>query len=176
MRALIPAFLFAVLVLFLWVGLTLEPGEVPSPLIGKPAPTFDLQDLEKPDERITEAVFEGQVSLVNVWATWCAACRQEHDELLAIRDSGEVAIVGLNLRDERSKAIQWLKQLGDPYQVTAFDPDGSASIDWGVYGAPETFLVDANGIVRHKHIGPITDEVWRQEFLPRVRKARDSGT
>ena len=174
-RTLIPGLLFVVLVLFLWTGLSLDPTEVPSPLVGKPAPTFDLESLDDPTERITTETLKGEVSLINVWATWCVACRQEHEALLAIRDTGEVRLFGLNYKDERPKAIQWLKQLGDPYQATAFDPDGSVSIDWGVYGAPETFLVDAQGIVRHKHIGPITAQVWRDELLPMVKTARAGG-
>ncbi len=175
MRGLIPGFLFAILVVFFWAGLSLDPGEVPSPLIGKPAPRFQLESLADPDVAIDNDTLAGTPALFNVWATWCVGCRHEHDMLLAIRDEGVVPIYGLNYKDERPKALAWLRQLGDPYVATAFDPTGSVSIDWGVYGAPETFLVDADGIVRYKHIGPLTEDVWENELKPLIVRAGSSA-
>lgn len=176
MRALIPAVVFAVLVGFFAYGLRLNPGEVPSPLIGRPAPQFDLERLRAPGERIDTATLTAQPALLNVWATWCVGCRQEHETLLAIARTGEVRIFGLNYRDDRDAAVQWLDRLGDPYVASAYDPAGAVSIDWGVYGAPETFLVDAEGVVRYKHIGPLTMDVWRDELLPLIRAARGGDT
>ncbi|MEM9056664.1 MAG: DsbE family thiol:disulfide interchange protein [Pseudomonadota bacterium] len=177
MRAFFPALLFVVLVLFFSVGLRLDPSEIPSPLIGKPAPAFALPALKAPQTTISEDSLKGEVTLLNVWATWCVGCRQEHETLLAIAQSGEVPIYGLNYKDERGAARQWLAQLGDPYVANAFDEFGKAGIEWGVYGAPETFLIDADGVVRYKHIGPLNLGIWTEELLPRVREAkRRSGS
>lgn len=173
LRYLIPVVVFAVLVGFFWVGLGLNPGEIPSPLIGKPAPIFELPRLRDPEQSLNNADMQGQVSLLNVWATWCFACRQEHPILNEIAESGVVPIFGLNLRDQRPAALRWLEQLGDPYAATGFDGDGAAALDWGVYGAPETFLVDADGTILYKHIAPITHGVWRDELLPRIQAAQN---
>jgi cytochrome c biogenesis protein CcmG, thiol:disulfide interchange protein DsbE len=148
---------------------------LPSPLIGKPAPTFTLTDVEDPGRSVSNASLKGQVYLLNVWGTWCAACREEHAALLAISQQRVVPIIGLVYMDERDKAKQWLQQLGNPYQAVAFDTDGRTAIDWGVYGAPETFLVDAQGRVVYKYISPMTQAVWEQEFLPRIAAARRAG-
>jgi len=148
---------------------------LPSPLIGKPAPQFSLTDVLDPTRTVSNASLKGQVYVLNVWGTWCAACRQEHEELLAISQQRVVPIIGLDYMDERDKAMQWLKQLGNPYQAVAFDTDGRTAIDWGVYGAPETYLVDAHGRVVFKWISPMTAEVWSQEFLPRISAARRGG-
>jgi cytochrome c biogenesis protein CcmG/thiol:disulfide interchange protein DsbE len=171
-RYLIPALIFAALVAFFAIGLQRNPRYIPSPLIGKPAPQFELQAVEDPTRTVRTRDFHGRPYVLNVWGTWCAGCRLEHETLLQIARSGVVPIVGLNWKDDRSLAQQWLEQLGNPYVVTAFDPEGRAGIDWGVYGAPETFLVDANGIVQYKHIAPLTMEVWEREFLPRLRGGR----
>lgn len=168
-RTIVPATLFAILVVFFWTGLNLNPTEIPSPFIGKPAPDFDLPGLRDPAARFSAEQLRGEVSLLNVWATWCAGCRQEHDFLLRLAQQSVVPIYGLNYKDDRDKAIAWLDQLGDPYLLSGFDGDGTAAIDWGVYGAPETFLIDAEGIVRYKHIGPLTDDIWRTKLLPRIR-------
>ncbi|NNF66345.1 MAG: DsbE family thiol:disulfide interchange protein [Gammaproteobacteria bacterium] len=168
-RTIVPATLFAVLVLFFWTGLKLNPGEIPSPLIGKAVPAFDLPSLRDETQRISSEMLKGQPSLLNVWATWCAGCRQEHGFLLQLAQESGVPIYGLNYKDERSAALTWLGQLGDPYVANAFDEEGLVSIDWGVYGAPETFLIDADGIIRYKHIGPLTAEVWRTKLQPRIR-------
>ena len=170
MRYVLPAVAFAILVGFFWVGLRLDPGEVPSPLIGKPAPTFELPELSDASRTVSNETLRGRPALLNVWATWCAGCRAEHDMLLAIAAQGDVPIYGLNYRDERDAALEWLDSLGNPYTAVAYDPDGTVSIDWGVYGAPETFLIDPNGIVVYKHIAPLTMNDWRDEFLPRIRE------
>ena len=153
LRRFMPLILFAVLVIFLAIGLTLNPRLVPSPLIGKAAPAFDLPLLLQ-DGRITEKDLRGQVSLVNVWASWCFACRQEHETVKHLARNG-VRVIGLNYKDEADDAKAWLARLGNPYQVIAVDYDGRSAIDWGVYGAPETFLLDSEGIIRHNVIGPV---------------------
>jgi cytochrome c biogenesis protein CcmG/thiol:disulfide interchange protein DsbE len=145
---------------------------LPSPLIGKPAPAIALTDVMDPAKTVNNAAFKGQVYIVNVWGTWCEACREEQDALLAISQQHVVPIIGLVYMDQRDKAKQWLEQLGNPYTAVAFDSDGRTAINWGVYGAPETFLVDGKGRVIFKFISPLTAEVWQQEFLPRIAAAR----
>ena len=151
-----PLIIFAVLVIFLAVGLTLNPRLVPSPLIGKPAPEFELPLLLQ-EGSFSNKDLIGHVTLVNVWASWCFACRQEHEVVKQLSREG-VRIIGLNYKDEASDAKQWLAKLGNPYQAIVADRDGRAAIDWGVYGAPETFLIDQQGIIRHKVIGPLSDQ------------------
>ncbi|MGC1387802.1 MAG: DsbE family thiol:disulfide interchange protein [Steroidobacteraceae bacterium] len=148
---------------------------LPSPLIGKPAPLFTLADVLEPNRIVSNADLKGQVYVLNVWGTWCVACRQEHEALLAIAQQHKVPIIGLDYMDERGKAGQWLQQLGNPYAAVAFDTDGRTAIDWGVYGAPETFLVDGRGRVLYKFISPMTAEVWEREFVPRIDAARRGG-
>lgn len=171
-RFLVPALAFAVLVGFFVVGLQRDPGEIPSPLIGKPAPTFSLESLGDPSWKVGPADFAGRPWLLNVWGSWCVACRQEHDALMAIASENRVPIMGLNIWDDRDVALRWLAQLGNPYDSVAFDPEGHVAIDWGVYGAPETFLVDASGRVVKKHIGPMTPDLWQREFLPLLPAAK----
>ena len=160
------------IVVVFYLGLNRDPSVVPSPLIGKPAPAFSLPRLDKPDQLLSDADLRGQVSLVNVWGTWCVGCRQEHDTLLAIAESGEVPIYGLNWKDDTLQARAWLQRLGDPYAATGVDADGRVAIDWGVYGAPETFLIAADGTVVYKHIAPLSLDIWQREFLPRIRELR----
>jgi len=148
---------------------------LPSPLIGKPAPLFSLTDVMDPARTVSNAALKGQVYVLNVWGTWCVACRQEHEALLDIARQNVLPIVGLDYMDQREKAQQWLTQLGNPYAAVAFDTDGRTAIDWGVYGAPETFLVDGQGRVIYKFISPMTPEVWQHDFLPRIQAARRSG-
>lgn len=171
-RFVLPGLIFALLVVVFWIGLGKDPSYVPSPLIGKPAPEFRLPELGHADRVVTNADLAGQVSLLNVWATWCVGCRQEHAALLEIARRGEVPIYGLNWKDDAVAAVEWLERLGNPYVATAVDGDGRVAIDWGVYGAPETFLIDADGTVLYKHIAPITMEIWDQEFAPRIAAAR----
>ncbi len=156
LRRFMPLIAFAVLVGFLAVGLTLNPRLVPSPLIGKPAPEFELPLLLQ-DGTFSKKDLIGHVTLVNVWASWCFACRQEHETVKRLSRNG-VRIIGLNYKDETDDAKNWLARLGNPYQAIAVDADGRIAIDWGVYGAPETFLIDREGIIRHKVIGPLSDK------------------
>ncbi len=174
-RYLIPIIAFVLLVVVFRVGLERDPTFVPSPLIGKPAPEFRLPRLQYPDQQVTDADLRGQVSLLNVWATWCVGCRQEHATLNEIAARGTVPIYGLNWKDDRDLAIRWLEQLGNPYVATAVDGDGRVAIDWGVYGAPETFLIDANGVILYRHISPLTLETWEAEFVPRIRAAQEAS-
>jgi cytochrome c biogenesis protein CcmG/thiol:disulfide interchange protein DsbE len=148
---------------------------LPSPLIGKPAPAFTLTDVLDASRPVSNADLKGQVYILNVWGTWCAACREEHDALLAISQQHVVPIIGLVYMDERDKAKQWLEQLGNPYQAVAFDTDGRTAINWGVYGAPETYLVDGNGRIVYKFISPMTQQIWDREFMPRIAAARRGG-
>lgn len=168
-RYLIPAVVFAVLVGFFVVGLQRDPSYVPSPLIGKPAPTFDLLRVEDPAQRVKSGDFAGRMHLVNVWATWCAGCRQEHEFLLNISRQNLLPIVGIDWKDDMSAAQRWLTQLGNPYTATAFDVEGRVAIDYGVYGAPETFLVDEQGVVLCKHVGILDERVWNEKLLPRIQ-------
>ena len=167
-RYLLPAVVFAALLAFFVKGLNLNPSYVPSPLIGKPLPAFTLPTLKDPETQVSDQDILGQVSLVNVWATWCVGCRQEHGFLVELARRGEVPIYGLNWKDDRAAALKWLTDLGDPYQFSGFDAEGRVAIDWGVYGAPETFLVGADGEVLYKHLSPMTAQVWESEFLPRI--------
>ena len=173
LRYLAPALAFAVLLPVLIFGLSRDPSELPSPYIGKPAPSFELPSVMNPDATVSSGDYAGQVALVNVWATWCVGCRQEHDFLLALAERGDVPIYGLNWRDDRAEATRWLTQLGDPYVDSAYDPDGIVGIDWGVYGAPETFLIGPDGTVLHKHLSPLTEEIWQRDFVPKIVEARE---
>jgi cytochrome c biogenesis protein CcmG/thiol:disulfide interchange protein DsbE len=176
-KFLLPFAAFVALVVLFAVGLNPKRDihALPSPLIGKPAPEFALQDVLDPTRTVSTAALKGQVYVLNVWATWCVACREEQDALLAIARQHVVPIIGLDYRDNQDKATLWLTQLGNPYTAVAFDGDGRAAIDWGVYGAPETYLVDAHGRIIFKFISPITQEVWTKEFLPRIAAARSGA-
>lgn len=171
-RALIPLAVFAALAALLFWGLGQDPREIPSPLLDKPAPTFTLETLQDPTKTLSRDALLGKVSLVNVWASWCPSCRDEHAELMQIANSGEVQMIGLNWKDTRPEAMQTLKELGNPYAIVLYDPDNKAGINWGVYGAPETFIVDGQGIIRHKRTGPITPEVWEGELLPIIKQLK----
>lgn len=174
-RYLVPGAIFLVLVGFFVAGLYRDPSAIPSPLIGKPAPAFALPAVEDMTQTVSLEQYKGKVWVLNVWGTWCPGCHQEHGLLLEIAKENVVPLVGLNWKDDLTLARQWLSQLGDPYVATAFDADGRVGIDWGVYGAPETFLVDAQGQVIFKHIAPLTREIWQQEFLPRIEAARKAA-
>ena len=171
-RYLAPLAIFLALAGLLYRGLSIDPRLVPSPLIGKAAPAFSLATLKDPSVTLSESDLKGEVSLLNVWATWCGACRAEHPVLVRLSQSGAVPIYGLNYKDQRPEALRWLQQFGDPYRANAFDADGRVGIDWGVYGAPETFVIDKQGVIRHKHVGPLTQDVLRQEILPLVEQLR----
>ena len=173
MRALkfvIPLGLFLVLVFFLWRGLSLDPREVPSPLIDKPAPAFTLPQLHAVEKTFSPAEMKGQVWLLNVWGSWCSGCRQEHPVLLDVQRSKLVPIYGFNWKDAPDAAKGFLEKLGDPYVLSAADREGRVAIDYGVYGAPETFLIDKQGVIRFKHIGPLTPEVVRDKITPLVQR------
>jgi cytochrome c biogenesis protein CcmG/thiol:disulfide interchange protein DsbE len=170
LRALIPLGIFLVLVIFLGVGLMLDPTEVPSPLIDKPAPAFEVVQLHEPDKRIGTEQLRGQVWLLNVWASWCVACRSEHPHLVELARQDLVPIYGLNYKDERNDALRWLRQFGDPYIASAHDLDGRVGLDYGVYGVPETFLIDKQGVIRYKHIGPVDPDVINNTIMPMVRE------
>ncbi len=170
MRLFLPLAVFALLAVMLGVGLTLNPREVPSPFIGKPAPAFTLPQLHDPARTLTAAEMKGQVWLLNVWASWCAPCREEHPLLVAVAREKTVPIVGLNYKDDPRNAQEWLLRLGDPYKVSITDRDGRVGIDYGVYGVPETFVIDKAGIVRFKHVGPLTQEAWTGKLLPLIRR------
>jgi cytochrome c biogenesis protein CcmG/thiol:disulfide interchange protein DsbE len=170
LRSLVPLGIFAALVVLLWAGLYLNPREVPSPLIGKPAPEFMLPQLHDPTQQIGSKDLLGKVTLLNVWASWCAACREEHPLLVALARTGQLNIYGLNYKDTRQDAMRWLSELGNPYLVSAFDEQGNVGIDYGVYGVPETYVIDRTGIIRYKVIGPLTEENLRTTVLPLVKE------
>lgn len=174
LRFFIPVALFAGLVVLLALGIHQAPRKdlVPSPLIGKPAPTFSLPSLTDPTAHVSSTTLRGHWYLFNVWGTWCVSCRIEEPELLTIAHTGVVPLIGLDWKDTRSDAIRYLRKKGDPYQQIAFDPGGLEAIHWGVYGAPETFLVNPRGIIVYKYIGPITPGAWRRDFLPRLPAGR----
>jgi cytochrome c biogenesis protein CcmG/thiol:disulfide interchange protein DsbE len=166
---------FVALVLLLAVGLRLNPREVPSPLIGKPAPAFELPLLMDPDKRFSEKTMIGKVWILNVWASWCPPCLVEHPVVTQVARSGMAPVVGLNYKDKREDALPWLKRNGDPFQLIAFDANGRIGIDYGVYGVPETYIIDRQGVIRYKHIGPISADVVKQEMEPLVRKLNAGG-
>ena len=167
-RFLLPAAVLAVLVLLFALGLQRDPSKIPSPLIGQPAPAFDLTTPE--GGRLTVASLNGAPVLVNFWASWCTPCLQEHPLLMELARSG-VKIVGINYKDQPEAAAQWLARHGNPFAVVAQDRDGRAGLDWGVYGVPESFALDAAAVIRHKHIGPLTREAWQADIAPVLRGA-----
>lgn len=175
LRYLLPLGIFVVLVVFLGAGLTRDPSLIPSPLIGKPAPEFHLSSVKALERTVTLADIKGKVALLNVWATWCVACRAEHPVLVDIARASSVPIYGLDYKDDRAEAINWLSTLGDPYVLSIFDPEGTFALDLGVYGVPETFVLDAEGVIAHKQIGPITREIWESQLAPLVERLRDEG-
>ena len=156
----LPLAIFIVLGFFLWRGLSLDPNALPSALINQPFPAFKLTSLEQPERILSNADFAGKPVLINVWATWCPSCREEHADLLAIARQNKLPLIGINYKDERPAAQQWLNQLGNPYLFNIFDDEGTLGLDLGVYGAPESYLVDAKGIVLYRHVGVITQKVW----------------
>jgi cytochrome c biogenesis protein CcmG/thiol:disulfide interchange protein DsbE len=173
--ALLPIAVFLALVVFLAIGLTLNPREVPSPLIGNPVPAFDLPPVEGRTLGLSSAdLGRGEVSLVNVFASWCTACRDEHPLFMRLRASGVVPIHGLNFRDRPEDAAQWLDTLRDPYTRTGADQNGRVGIDWGVYGVPETFVVGPDGRIAYKHVGPVTEQALKETILPLVERLRAS--
>lgn len=175
-RFAIPLIIFVLLVGFLAVTLrridqgSYDPRVVPSPLIDKPAPAFQLPQLRDPSKSFSVQDMRGKVWLLNVWASWCVSCREEHPVLLNLARSGAVPIYGLDYKDKREDALGWLSDLGDPYLLSASDEDGRVGIDYGVYGVPETYLIDRNGVIRFKQIGPVTPKVLEEKILPMVKE------
>ena len=159
---------FLALVALLGVGLTLNPREVPSPLVGKAAPNFQLPQLHEPGKEFSEKDMLGKVWLLNVWASWCVSCREEHPVLVEFAKSGIAPLYGLNYKDQRKDGLAWLNQFGNPYVLSAYDREGRIGIDYGVYGVPETYVIDKKGIIRYKRIGPLTPEILKQKVVPLV--------
>jgi cytochrome c biogenesis protein CcmG/thiol:disulfide interchange protein DsbE len=177
-RFVVPLIAFALLVVVLAIGVRRAPEKstIESVLIGRPAPSFDLPRLGNEPGLFRSADWRGRAFLLNVWGTWCVECRAEHDVLLAIKRSGVVPLIGLNWKDDDALALRWLEELGNPYDAVAADREGRVAIDWGVYGAPETFLVDARGIVVHKHVGPLSEQIWARDFLPQLQPVAAQST
>ena len=170
-RYLLPLGLFLGLVVIFIYGLQNDPTRVPSPLIDKPAPAFNLPTLHQPDKNISIDDLKGKVTLINVWASWCAACRVEHPVFVeAAKTNQNLNLYGLNYKDMRPEALKWLNNLGDPYKASAYDESGSIGIDYGVYGVPETFVIDKSGIIRYKHIGPVSKDQFETIILPLVKE------
>lgn len=169
-RYLAPLAIFLVLAGFLWKGLSLDPRSVPSPLVGKPAPQFDLEQLHQAGQTISRDSNLGKVWLLNVWASWCVSCRQEHPVFMQLARTGIVPIYGLNYKDERQDAIQWLDDFGNPYAVSGHDHSGRVGVDYGVYGVPETYVIDKQGVIRYKHTGPVSTQAVQEIILPLVRE------
>jgi cytochrome c biogenesis protein CcmG/thiol:disulfide interchange protein DsbE len=172
LKLFIPLFIFALLAALLYSGLDGDPSELPTALAGKPVPAFELTALQN-SRILTEKDLVGEVSLLNVWATWCISCRAEHPTFMRIAE--EIPIYGLNYKDDNAKAKKWLQELGDPYRLNIVDSKGSLGLDLGVYGAPETYVLDRHGIIRHKRVGVVDDRIWQQEILPIVNKLRAEG-
>ena len=164
----VPFALFLLLGVFLFIGLQRDPSYVPSPLIGKPAPAFALPQLHKPEASFAPKDLQGKVWLLNVWASWCVSCRQEHPLLVELAKKGTVPIYGLNYKDPRDDALRWLQRYGDPYVLSIADAEGRVGIDYGVYGVPETYVIDRAGVIRYKQIGPVTQDVLEKTILPLV--------
>lgn len=169
LKYLLPLAIFIVVAIFLAVGLRLNPREVPSPLINKPAPSFSLPRLGESGMKFSTEEMKGKVWLLNVWASWCAACREEHPLLMELSRSGQIELYGMDYKDTDTAGLDWLKQGGNPYKAVAVDADGRVGIDYGVYGVPETYIIDQKGVIRYKVIGPVTPEAWSQKIQPLLK-------
>ena len=169
---LLPLLVFLTVAVFLYRGLFLDPSELPSALIDKPVPECSLPSLENPERMLSAADFKGEAALINVWATWCPTCRAEHEMLNQLAGQG-VVVYGVNYKDDSEAARRWLNELGNPYRLNVEDPEGSLGINLGVYGAPETFLIDKNGVIRHKYVGAIDQRVWREQLAPLYQELVD---
>jgi cytochrome c biogenesis protein CcmG/thiol:disulfide interchange protein DsbE len=174
-RFVLPLAVFVVLVVLLGVGLTLDPREVPSPLVGKPAPQFELPLLHAPERTFSPREMQGKVWMLNVWASWCVSCRHEHPVLVELARSGALPIYGLNYKDAREQGMEWLARYGDPYKLSAYDSKGVVGIDYGVYGVPESYVIDKRGVIRYKQIGVVTPDILRTKIMPLVRELERDG-
>jgi len=170
LKYLLPFLLFIALAVFLALGLKLNPKDIPSPLIDKPAPAFSLPILGIPEKQLSNQDLQGQVWLLNVWASWCVSCREEHPVLLQLAQQSSVTLVGLNYKDQADAAIEWLSKLGNPYTVSLMDSEGRTGIDYGVYGVPETFVIDKRGVIRYKHTGAVTADDLEKVFMPLINQ------
>lgn len=173
-RFLLPLGVFIGLLIFLGIGLRLNPREIPSPFIGKPAPGFKLAQLHEQDKTISPQDMAGKVWMLNVWASWCVSCRVEHPVLMDFAKANVVPVVGLNYKDGRDAGINWLMDFGNPYLMSAFDNDGRVGIDYGVYGVPETFIIDKQGVIRMKHTGPLTPEAITKKIMPLIKELQNA--
>lgn len=171
LKLFIPLVVFIILALLFWRGLSLDPNAMPSALIGKPVPNFNLPTLENTDRLVDQEIFKGKASLINVWATWCPTCYAEHGYLVKLAEQG-IPIYGINYKDETPAAQKWLKELHNPYVLSVIDADGRLGLNLGVFGAPETYLVDSEGIIRYKHIGVVDEKVWGEVLKPLMDKYR----
>jgi len=169
-RTTIPFIIFLGLVVILWCGLSLNPRKIPSALLNKAAPAFNLTTLQDAQKFFTQEDLQGKVSLVHVWASWCVTCRDEHPILMEIARENRLPIFAIDYKDKRPVAKKWMQEFGNPYKKIGFDANGDVGINWGVYGTPETYLVDKHGIIRYKQVGPMTLTIWQKEFLPRIKK------
>ncbi len=173
LKLFIPLIVFALLALLFWRGLSLDPNAMPSALLNKPVPEFQLPSLEDPQVMVSRDIFQGEVSLLNVWATWCPPCYDEHPYLVKLSQEG-VRIIGVNYKDKVEDSQRWLNDLGNPYEVTIQDADGRLGVDLGVSGWPETYIVDAKGLIRYKHVGVVDDKAWREQLEPLVKSLQTS--
>jgi len=173
-KFLIPLILFVGLVVFLAIGLNRDPHEVPSPLINKAAPAFEVSQLADAHKTFSPANMKGQVWILNVWASWCVACREEHPVLVELAKSQMAPVIGLDYKDQREDALAMLAKQGNPYLLSAFDGNGRVGIDYGVYGVPETYLIDKAGVIRFKHIGPLTMDLLNQKIYPMLSELKKS--
>ncbi len=171
-RYILPLVAVVILIPILILGLQSDPSALPSQYIGKPAPEFSLPTLMDPTQILSTADLKGQISLLNIWATWCGGCRTEHGFLMELSRTGDIPIYGIDWRDNRADAISFLNQLGNPYAASGFDGDGRVGIDWGAYGAPETFLINQEGFVVYRLTGPLNRLLWEQEFVPRIAELK----
>lgn len=171
----LPLLVAVVLGVVLFAGIGKDPTKLESALIGKPVPAFSLEDLDAPEAKLDASLFRGKIQLLNVWGTWCPACRDEHDDLMWLAEDKGVSIIGLNYKDDREAALMWLDRLGNPYSASIYDPRGTLGFDLGVYGAPETFVIDAEGIVRYRHVGVVNKKVWQETLLPVIDDIRENG-
>lgn len=165
-RYFLPLLLFVSLMTFLWSGLKLNPKDLPSALIGKAMPAFHMPTIKDPNQFVTNSIFNGKISILNVWASWCHSCRLEHEFWIAVSKNNNVTLIGLNYHDELQEAKNWIKTVGDPYKIILFDNKGHLGMELGVYGTPETFLIDEQGIIRVRHTGPLDPDIWKKKFLP----------
>jgi len=175
LRYLLPLGIFLALAVLFVIGLQRDPRQIPSPLIGKPMPEFQLPTLSAPGENLSDSDLNGQVSVLNVFASWCVGCREEHHVVKALAATGVAPVYGLNYKDKRVDAMQWLGRLGNPYKTVAVDAQGQVGIDWGVYGVPETFIMDRHGVIRYKQIGPMSEKALHDKILPLLRKLKQEG-